>query len=58
MFFADRWPGFDDAIVRPLEMIAHEDKGLRELLADVSKTFTTPEIRIGRTRPSRQGPLI
>jgi len=49
MFFADRWPGFDDATyatVRLLEIIAHEGKGLRELLADVPKTFNTPEIRV------------
>jgi phosphomannomutase/phosphoglucomutase len=49
MFFADRWPGFDDATyatVRLLEIIAHEGKGLRELLADVPKTFSTPELRV------------
>jgi phosphomannomutase/phosphoglucomutase len=32
--------------VRLLEIIAHEGKGLRELLADVPKTFNTPEIRV------------
>ncbi len=49
MFFADRWPGFDDAIyatVRLLEIVAGEGKSLRELLADVPVTFTTPEIRV------------
>jgi phosphomannomutase/phosphoglucomutase len=49
MFFADRWPGFDDAIyatVRLLEIVAREGKGLRELLADVPVTFSTPEIRV------------
>ena len=49
MFFADRWPGFDDAIyatVRLLEIVAAEGKTLRELLADVPKTFATPEIRV------------
>jgi phosphomannomutase/phosphoglucomutase len=49
MFFADRWPGFDDAIyatVRLLEILSKEGKGLRELLADVPVTFTTPEIRV------------
>jgi len=49
MFFADRWPGFDDAIyatVRLLEIIAKEGRSLRELLADVPVTFTTPEIRV------------
>jgi phosphomannomutase/phosphoglucomutase len=49
MFFADRWPGFDDAIyatVRLLEIIAGTGKTLRELLADVPKTFSTPELRV------------
>jgi phosphomannomutase/phosphoglucomutase len=49
MFFADRWPGFDDAIyatVRLLEIVARERKGLRELLADVPVTYSTPEIRV------------
>jgi phosphomannomutase / phosphoglucomutase len=49
MFFADRWPGFDDAIyatVRLLEIVTREGKGLRELLADVPETFSTPEIRV------------
>jgi phosphomannomutase / phosphoglucomutase len=49
MFFADRWPGFDDAIyatVRLLEIVAREGKGLGDLLADVPATFTTPELRV------------
>jgi phosphomannomutase/phosphoglucomutase len=49
MFFADRWPGFDDAIyatVRLLEIVAREGKGLKELLADVPVTYATPEIRV------------
>ncbi|WP_153821633.1 phosphomannomutase/phosphoglucomutase [Polyangium spumosum] len=49
MFFADRWPGFDDAIyatVRLVEIVAAEGKTLRELLADVPETFATPEIRV------------
>jgi phosphomannomutase/phosphoglucomutase len=49
MFFADRWPGFDDAIyatARLLEILAREGKGLRDLLADVPETFVTPEIRV------------
>ena len=50
MFFADRWPGFDDAIyatVRLLEIVAREGRGLSEMLADVPPTFTTPELRVG-----------
>jgi phosphomannomutase/phosphoglucomutase len=49
MFFADRWPGFDDAVyatVRLLEIIAGEGKTLREMLADVPVTFSTPELRV------------
>ncbi len=49
VFFADRYKGYDDAIyaaVRLLEIVAREGKGLRELLADVPKTFATPEIRV------------
>jgi phosphomannomutase / phosphoglucomutase len=49
MFFADRWPGFDDATyaaVRLLEILAAEGKTMGELLADVPRTFATPEIRV------------
>lgn len=49
MFFADRWPGFDDAIyaaVRLLELLGAEGKTMGELLADVPRTFATPEIRV------------
>jgi phosphomannomutase/phosphoglucomutase len=48
LFFADRYPGYDDAIyaaIRLLEIIASTGKGLSELLADVPVTFVTPEIR-------------
>lgn len=49
MFFADRWPGFDDAVyatVRLLEIITQSGQNLKELLADVPLTFATPEIRV------------
>lgn len=49
MFFADRWPGFDDAVyatVRLLEIITRENQSLKALLADVPRTFATPEIRV------------
>jgi phosphomannomutase / phosphoglucomutase len=49
MFFADRWPGFDDAIyatARLVEIAAAEGRTLREMLADVPQTFATPEIRV------------
>ncbi|HEY4120554.1 MAG TPA: phosphomannomutase, partial [Byssovorax sp.] len=48
MFFADRWPGFDDAIyaaVRLLEILGG-GATLGELLADVPVTHATPEIRV------------
>lgn len=48
LFFADRYPGYDDAIyaaVRLLEILASTGKGLSELLADVPRTFVTPELR-------------
>ncbi|MFO0762364.1 MAG: phosphomannomutase/phosphoglucomutase [Byssovorax sp.] len=49
MFFADRYPGYDDAIyatVRLLEIVTSSGKSLRELLADVPVTVTTPELRV------------
>jgi len=49
MFFADRYFGYDDAIyasVRLLEILSASGKKISELLQDVPKSFTTPEIRI------------
>ena len=49
MFFADRYYGFDDAIYasfRLLEIIDRQGKGIGQLLADLPKTYTTPEIRV------------
>jgi phosphomannomutase/phosphoglucomutase len=49
MFFADRYFGYDDAIYascRLLEIISRTGKSLIELLADVPRSFTTPEIRV------------
>lgn len=49
LFFADRYFGYDDAIyasLRLLEIIAGSDQSLASMLADVPKTFTTPEIRV------------
>ena len=49
IFFADRWFGFDDAIyssARLLEILAKTPRKLSEMLADLPKTFTTPEIRV------------
>jgi phosphomannomutase/phosphoglucomutase len=49
MFFADRWPGFDDAIyaaIRLLEILGNEGKTMGELLSDLPATFATPELRV------------
>lgn len=49
MFFADRYLGYDDATYascRLLEILSRTEKPLSELLADVPRTFTTPEIRV------------
>ena len=49
IFFADRYFGYDDAIyasLRMLEILSETGMKLSELLADVPKTFTTPEIRV------------
>jgi phosphomannomutase/phosphoglucomutase len=49
MFFADRYFGYDDAIYascRLLEILAATGKSITELLNDVPKTYTTPEIRV------------
>ncbi len=48
IFFADRYFGYDDAIyasARLLEILSESGR-LSELLADVPRTFTTPEIRV------------
>ena len=49
LFFADRYLGFDDGIyaaLRLCEILARTQKTIGELLADLPKTFTTPEIRV------------
>ena len=49
VFFADRFFGFDDAIyatLRLLEILSQGDVPLSQLLADVPKTHSTPEIRV------------
>lgn len=48
IFFADRYYGFDDSVyagARLLEILSHTDKPLSQLLEDLPKTHTTPEIR-------------
>jgi phosphomannomutase/phosphoglucomutase len=49
LFFADRYYGYDDAIyasLRLLEIMARDPRSLGEMLADVPRTFATPEIRV------------
>jgi phosphomannomutase/phosphoglucomutase len=49
IFFKHRYFGFDDAVyssARLLEILTHEPKKLSALLADVPKTFSTPELRM------------
>ena len=49
LFFADRYFGYDDAIyasIRLLEIISTSGQKISEILADVPRTFTTPEIRV------------
>ena len=49
IFFADRFFGFDDAIyssARLLEILSRSDKKLSAMLADLPRTYHTPEIRV------------
>jgi len=49
MFFADRYFGYDDATYatcRLLEILTKTQKKISELLSDVPKTYSTPEIRV------------
>jgi phosphomannomutase / phosphoglucomutase len=49
MFFSEGYYGFDDALygaARLLRIIADSNKSVRELLADVPRFVSTPEIRI------------
>ncbi|BDG03699.1 phosphomannomutase/phosphoglucomutase [Anaeromyxobacter oryzae] len=48
IFFAHRWFGFDDGIyssARLLELLTHTDQPMSALLADVPRTYSTPELR-------------
>jgi phosphomannomutase/phosphoglucomutase len=49
LFFADRYFGYDDAIYascRLLEILSKNQNGVQELLVDIPKTDSTPEIRV------------
>ena len=49
IFFSDGYHGFDDAIYascRLLQILSNSDQTISEMISDLPKTFTTPEIRI------------
>ncbi|NOT08733.1 MAG: phosphomannomutase/phosphoglucomutase [Gemmatimonadales bacterium] len=49
IFFGGDWFGFDDALfaaARLLEIVSRGQGGLARLLADLPKTFATPEMRV------------
>jgi phosphomannomutase / phosphoglucomutase len=49
MFFSEGFYGFDDALygaARLLQIVADSGKTIRELLADVPRFVSTPEIRV------------
>jgi phosphomannomutase len=49
MFFAGDWFGFDDALfaaARLLEIVSADRGGLARTLADLPRTFATPELRV------------
>lgn len=49
MFFKDRYLGYDDAVYaacRLLEILADTKRSIAQLLSDVPRTWTTPEIRM------------
>ena len=49
LFFADRYFGYDDAIyasLRLLEILTRDTRTISEMLSDVPRTYTTPEIRV------------
>ena len=49
MYFDDGWYGFDDALygaARLLKIVADSGRSLHELLADVPRFVSTPEIRV------------
>jgi phosphomannomutase/phosphoglucomutase len=49
MFFAEGWYGFDDALygaARLLRIIADGGKSVRQMMADVPRFVSTPEIRV------------
>lgn len=61
IFFQNRWFGFDDGIyagARLLEILSHEERPLSALLADVPKTYSSPEIRRDAGTDDRKFELV
>lgn len=49
IFFGNRWLGFDDGIyssARLVELLTRTEQPMSALLADVPRTFSTPELRV------------
>ena len=49
LFFADEYFGFDDAVyaaARLLRILSETDQPLSQFLANVPKTYSTPELRV------------
>lgn len=58
IFWTNRYYGFDDGVyssARLLEILTHTPKKMSELLADVPKTFASPEIRVDVTEETKFG---
>ncbi|QGU00121.1 Phosphomannomutase [Candidatus Syntrophocurvum alkaliphilum] len=52
MFFADEYYGFDDALyagARLISLLSYSDQTITQMLSDVPKYFSTPEIRVKST---------
>ena len=48
VYFRDRWPGFDSGLyagLRLVEILSHTDKTLDELMANIPKYYSTPELK-------------
>ncbi len=61
IFFQNRWFGFDDGVyagARLLEILSHEERPLSQLLADLPKTFASPEIRRDAGTEERKFALV
>ena len=48
VYFRDRWPGFDSGLyagLRLVEILSHTDKTLDELMTNIPKYYSTPELK-------------